>query len=87
MYDALVQYIPPSFDSQRMTVSWVFDIFFSFQKWVCRLDLEGGTYALLPYTSGCQLKPSDDERNGADQGEVPLTDEKEGRIVLTPNCM
>ena len=54
---------------------------------MCRLDLEGGTYALLPYTSGCQLQPSDDERNGADQGEVPLIDEKEGRIVLTPNCM
>ena len=54
------------------------------QKWVCRLDLESGVYALLPYTSGCHLRVPEDEnvssdvipliaRDGSDS--VTLTDE------------
>jgi len=46
---------------------------------VCRLDLEAGTYALIPYTSGCHLKLCQDEGPNTPLlsagGEVALSDD------------
>ena len=50
---------------------------------MCRLDLEAGCYALVPFTSGCVLKA---DRESEEDGSVPLVDEEEGKIVLTPQC-
>ena len=54
-------------------------------RWVCQLDLDGGSYALVPYTTGCFLKPR--ERGPVAPQPVPLVDEEDGRIKLTPACM
>ncbi len=52
------------------------------QSWVCRLDLDAGTYALIPFTSRCYLKPQDDEREGG----KALLSEDGGRVSLSPEC-
>ena len=54
-------------------------------RWVCQLDLDGGSYALVPYTTGCFLKPR--EIGPVAPQPVPLVDEEDGRIKLTPACM
>lgn len=48
------------------------------------MDLDAGTYALIPFTSGCHLEPQEDD---ADQLHVALTASKEGVRTLTPECM
>ena len=47
------------------------------------MDLEAGCYALVPFTSGCVLKP---DRESEAEDTVPLVDEEEGKIVLTTQC-
>ena len=51
---------------------------------MCRLDLDGGNYSLLPYTSGCWLQSQEEEDQS---GDVPLIDKENGKIILTPSCM
>ena len=53
--------------------------------WVCQLDLVAGSYTLVPYTTGCCLKPR--ETGPVAPQPVPLTDEEDGRIRLTQACM
>ena len=48
------------------------------------MDLDAGTYALIPFTSGCHLKPPE-EVGGSEA--VPLTASKGGAIELTPCCV
>ena len=47
------------------------------------MDLDPGTYALVPFTSGCHLKPPEE----AETPPVPLTTSSEGSVVLTPECL
>ena len=56
---------------------------------MCRLDLNGGNYLLLPYTPGCwlQQEEEEEEEEGKQTGDVPLVDEANGKTVLTPSCM
>ena len=49
------------------------------------MDLDPGTYALVPFTSGCYLKPS--EENIDMTVGVPLTATKKGSVVLTQECL
>lgn len=49
---------------------------------MCRLDLDAGVYALVPFTSRCQLKPREDEGKGG----VALISEEGGRVSLSPGC-
>ena len=59
----------------------------SLQQWVCRLDLEAGHYALLPYTSGCHLKPLRQNHNHTSQARTPLTATGTGgNVLLRPDC-
>ena len=46
------------------------------------MDLDAGTYALVPFTSGCRLKPLEEESN---VGRVGLVTSKED--TLTPQCV
>ena len=55
------------------------------QRWISRLDLDAGTYALVPFTSGAHLKPREDPITDG----LTLTEEKEGkggRVSLTEPC-
>ena len=52
------------------------------QRWVCKLDLDAGCYALIPFTSGCHLKPREEE--GGDP--VSIMREEGGRSVFTDAC-
>lgn len=53
------------------------------QKWICRMDLDPGTYALVPFTSGCHLQALEEENHTP---AFALSTTKEGRAVLTPEC-
>ena len=53
---------------------------------MCRLDLEPGSYILLPFTSGCVLQVRDDDEEEVKE-DVPLVNEKDGKLVLTSQCM
>jgi hypothetical protein len=46
------------------------------------MDLDAGIYALVPFTSGCHLKPLLE-----DGSHVALTARKEGVRTLTPECL
>ena len=47
------------------------------------MDLDAGTYALIPFTSGCHLKPREDPVEEA----VHLIQEEEGgKVSLTEGC-
>ena len=50
---------------------------------MCKLDLEAGSYALIPFTSGCHLKPREDEER---EEAVALVREEGGKMVLTDAC-
>ena len=50
---------------------------------MCKLDLEAGSYALIPFTSGCHLKPREDEER---EEAVALVREEGGKTVLTDAC-
>ncbi len=52
---------------------------------MCRLDLDGGNYIVLPYTPGCWLQVQEVEEGQLE--DVPLIDEENGRIILTQSCM
>lgn len=47
------------------------------------MDLDAGTYALVPFTSGCHLKPLGD----VSRTHVALTTTKEGVRALTLECL
>lgn len=47
------------------------------------MDLDPGTYALIPFTSGCHLKPLEEDDCSTD---VALVVNKEGNKELTPEC-
>ena len=49
---------------------------------MCKLDLDAGCYALIPFTSGCHLKPTEEE--GGDP--VSIMREEGGRSVFTDAC-
>ena len=49
---------------------------------MCRLDLDVGTYALIPFTSGCHLKPREDD---IEVGVVLLSQEG-GGVALSDGC-
>lgn len=46
------------------------------------MDLDAGTYALTPFTSGCYLKPDDSV-----SASVSLISSKDGSTVLTKDCL
>jgi len=46
------------------------------------LDLDAGCYALIPFTSGCHLKPREEEGGEA----VSIVREEGGRSVFTDAC-
>lgn len=47
------------------------------------MDLDAGTYALIPFTSGCHLKPLEDTC----PTHVALTYSKDDVSVLTSECL
>ena len=57
------------------------------QRWVSRMDLEAGVYALLPYTSGCHLKPQEEDAASATAEPKPLlTHGEDGSVTLTEDA-
>lgn len=50
------------------------------------MDLEPGTYALIPFTSGCHLKPLEEDDHSENGADVALVANKEGSVVLTSEC-
>lgn len=50
------------------------------------MDLDPGTYALVPFTSGCYLKPPEEDTPTGTPA-VPLTASSEGGVVLTLQCV
>lgn len=48
------------------------------------MDLDAGTYALVPFTSGCHLKPLEEESRGK---ATALTVSEDGTPALTPECL
>lgn len=50
------------------------------------MDLDAGTYALIPFTSGCYLKPPYDNHHNEATHPHLIADEG-GSVVLTPECL
>lgn len=48
------------------------------------MDLDAGTYALIPFTSGCHLKMPDEDNEGVTS--VSLVTNKENGVMLTQEC-
>ena len=48
------------------------------------MDLDGGTYALIPFTTGCHLELQEED---VGKSHVTLTTSKEGVMALTPECL
>ena len=53
------------------------------QRFVCKLDLDAGNYTLVPFTTGCRLKPRDDDAGSRDPVSLLTADSSK----LTPNCV
>lgn len=51
------------------------------------MDLEPGTYSLIPFTSGCYLKSPTEEDNLSETHDIPLAATSEGSVVLTVECL
>ena len=55
------------------------------QRWACSVYLTAGSYALIPYTSGCRLK-GEEEGEGQGEGTVDLISKDGSEVVLTEQC-
>ena len=53
------------------------------QRWACTVDLTKGSYALVPYTTGCRLKV---EEEGEGEGSVDLISKNGSEVTLTEQC-
>ena len=53
------------------------------QRWISRLDLDAGAYALIPFTSSCHLKPREDP---IDEAAQLIAKMEGGKVSLTERC-
>ena len=54
-----------------------------YQRFVCKLDLDAGNYILVPFTTGCHVKPRDDDSESHDPTSLLTPDSSK----LTPDCV